>query len=359
MIRSSNASIIKPVVPIPHEDWNAAFDELRRNRPLVCGSRLDGGWRHPWKPALEWDDNLALWRVDIKPGFVSGEEVEVTMRLSEAPDITAIRAKSDDSILVGTDRVRTRLTEEPGIPIREWRRIGADADPTGLAINASGTGGTVSYESVHPFFKAMGAGVPPTVTFSTTSGTRELIDNTDRSEDRLLRAVEVVLNKERPSATSSWTLGNGSFGGSVAQFDVIYASTIVRESPYLTISPRYSPRSAQDPVERLRGNWQDDGRDELHIATLYLISPPGADHGSEPDYDWSPYHQSHLFWNVNHAANILPVTSEPEPLRFPIPLANGIGQPLINTIVGNLNDRYDAALEFITNRSLEGRFWTT
>ena len=358
ILRSSKVAVIKPVVPIPYEDWNTAFDELRRNRPLICGSRADGGWRHPWKPSLEWHDNTAFWRVNIKPGYVSGREVEVTMPLDDTPEITQFRAKDDESILVGASQVRARLSEEPGIPIHEWRRIGPDSDPTGLRINETGTGGTVSYETVHPFFLSMGVGTPPNVTYSTTTGRRELVDNVDRSEDRLLRAVEVVLSQERPSVTSEWSFGAGN--GTIAQFDVVYAGAVkIRESPYISIRKTYTPKAAQNPVERLRGNWQDDGRDDLHVCTLYLVSPPGAEHGSEPDDTWSPFHQSHLFWNVNHGANILPVTEEPAPLRFLIPLAGGVGQLLIDTLIGDLNDRYDAALEFVNNRSLEGRFWST
>lgn len=360
MIRSSKAALIQPTAPIPHEDWNTAVEEYRRNRPLICGSRAEGGWRHPWKPLIEWDDNRAAWTVNIKPGFVNAGEVEVTMDLDASPEATQIRAKNDPGILVGPSRVRARLSEEPNIPISAWRKIGADADATGLTLNATGTGGTVNYESVHPFFLSMGVGAPPLVTYSTTSGRRDVLNGEDRSEDRLLRAVEVVLEKQRQSVTAEWTVGEVRGGGSIAQFDVVYAGGVeIREEPFITIRTSYSPPVPQDPIERLRGNWQDDGRDELHIATLYLVSLPGADHGSEPDASWEAFHQSHVFWNLNHATNILPVTQEPEPLRFPIPLANDIARGIIDSIVDSLNDRYDAAVEFVTNRSLEGRFWTT
>lgn len=358
MIRSSNAAVIEPRVPIPHEDWNRAFDELRRNRPLICGSKAGGSWRHPWKPSFEWEDNHAFWRVTIQPGFVNAKEVEVAIPLYSAPESVQLRAKGDDSTLVGADRVRARLSEEPGIPVTSWRKIGPDSNATGLTLNETATGGTVNYESVHPFFLAMGVGTPPNVIFSTATGPRTLAENIDRSEDRLLRAAEVVLYQDRPSVTSEWSLAPGD--GSIAEFDVVYAGVVtVRSDPYIAILPSYSPPVAQDPIERLRGNWQDLGRDELHIATLYMVSPPGADHGSDPDADWSPFYQGHVFWNLNHAHNMLPVTEEPTPLKFNVPLAGGIGQLMIDTIVGDLNDRYDAAMEFVTSRSLEGRFWTT
>lgn len=360
MLRTSNIPTINPKLPIPHEDWNMAVEEYRRNRPLVCGSKADGGWRHPWKPSLEWDGTLEVWRVTIKPGFVNGGEVETVMNLSESPDLTKARAKADESILIGKTRVAARLSEEPGIPIRAWRSIGPDANSTGLTLNSTATGGTVNYESVPAFFLAMGVGGPPVQKFSTTSGITTQVGGTDKSDERLLRAVEVVLVKSRPAVISEWTLGAGLNDNSIAQFDVVYAGAVeVDETPRIDVRTSYSPLDPQDPLDRLKGNWQDEGRDELHICTLYLVSPPGADLGSKPDSTWDTFHQSHVFWNLNHATNILPVTEEPTPLRFPIPLANGIAQGLINSIVADLNDRYDAALEFVNNRSLEGRFWTT
>lgn len=359
MIKSSKAALIEPTVPIPHEDWNVAATEYRQNRPIICGPPLDGRWKYPWRPhSFEWDDNIAAWRIKIQPGFVNAREVEIPMRLSEAPDPTVIRSRLDPSIIYGRNRVNARLSESPMIPLRQWRRIGPDANSTGITLNTAGTGGTVDYESVHPFFLAMGVGTPPDVIFSTTTGIKELVEEVDRSEDRLLRACEIVLVQERPSVASSWTLSGGD--GSIAEYDVSYVPRIIRETPYLDILTKYSPQVAQDPIERLRGNWQDEGRDELHIATIFAVSPPGADHGSEPDVDWEIHYQSFVFWNLNHVHNILPVTSDPEPLKFNIPpLAGGISQPIIDSIVGSLNDRYDETLEFIKNRSLEGRFWTT
>lgn len=353
MIRKSKAATIVPRVPIPHEDWNAAVEEFRRNRPLICGSRTGGGWRHPWYPELAWDEALGFWRVTIKPGFVNGGEVEVSMRASEAPQETRDRLGDEG-------RIQARLSEEPAIPVREWRSIGPDAEPVGFTTNASGLSVTANYESVTPFFAALGVGSPPSRTISAASGERTEVATTDRSQERLLRACDIVLRVQRPAAAAQWKITGDPLAGSVAEFDVVYAGAVqVDANPQIIVTPDYAPDPEPDPAKRLLGEWEDAGRDELHIATLYLVSQPGARRGSVPDGTWEPYHQSHVFWNVNHGNRALPV-QQGESLRYAAPaLAGGAASAIIATIVASLADAYDAAIEFVVNRGLEGRFWST
>jgi hypothetical protein len=345
------------IIPIPHSDWNAVVEEFRRNRPLICGSRTGGGWQHPWYPNLEWDDLLQTWRVTIKPGFVNGREIEVSVRELEAPPVTVARAESDSSIRIGAN-ILARLSEEPAISVRRWRSIGPDAEPIGAVTNPTSLSARITFESVHPFFLSLGVGVAPQRTISMTGGINE-VQRHDSADDRLLRAAEVVLRVPRPATTAQWIFGDPA-SGSVAEFNVNYAGSVATDrAPQITVEPEFNPDPESDPVQRLLGNWQDSGRDELHIATIYLVSPPGADLGSAPDATWESYYQGHVFWNVNHGHKILPVLDQPS-LRYVAPaLALSSASTILASLVSPLNDLYDAALEFVRNRTLDGRFWTT
>ena len=357
MIRTSRAATIDPRLPIPHSDWNAVVEEFRRNRPLICGSRSGGGWRHPWYPDLNWDETLKTWRVTVKPGFVNGGEIEVSMPEREVPSSTATRAVLDPSIRISTNLL-ARLSEDPAISVRRWRSIGPDAESIGTLTDPVNLSAKIQFESVHPFFASLGVGAPPERTISMIGGIKEL-QRHDTSEDRLLRAAEVVLRVPRPATTAQWVFGDPA-SGSVAEFNVTYAGAVATDrAPQLSVEAEFNPDPEPDPVERLRGNWQDSGRDELHIATLYLVSPPGADLGSAPDATWEPYYQGHVFWNVNHGHRILPVLEQPS-FRYIAPaLALSSATMIIGSLVSPLNDLYDSALEFVRNRTLDGRFWTT
>ena len=350
--------MIEPKVPIPHSDWNLAVEEFRRNRPLICGSRAGGGWRHPWYPDLTWDAALNLWRVTVKPGFVNAGEVEVSIPEREAPAPTIARSILDPSIKIGELNLLARLSEEPSIAIRRWRSIGPDADPIGAVSNPADLSSKVTFESVHPFFKLLGVGAAPERTISAVGGIRET-QRHDASEDRLLRAAEIVLRVPRPATTAQWVFGDPS-SGSVAEFNVTYAGSVETDrAPQLTVEPEFNPDPIPDPVQRLLGNWQDSARDELHIATLYMVSMPGAKPGSIPDATWEPYYQGHVFWNVNHGHRILPVLDQPS-FRYLAPaLALSSASLILASLVAPLNDAFDAALEFVRNRTLDGRFWTT
>lgn len=356
----SRVDFIQPKLPLSAEDWNIAVDELRMNLPLVVGGKTSGGWTHPWKPSALWDKDIEMWRIAVKPGFVNGSEVEVVMPFDHAPTETQLRVEEGD-------RVRAWLSEEPYVAIApdRMRRIGPDGDPTG----ASGPGGLagalfgseLDFEEVHPFFRSLGVGDSPSTSFVPLSGFQtEQRNPEDLENDRLLRRVEIVLTQERFGTATEWTVGGPIGGISIAEFSVIYTNATYRESPYIQFFKEWVPPLPGDDSERIQGNWEDTPYDQIKIADVYFVSPPGAALGSEPDGSWEPYYQNHVYWNLNHRTNILPVQSEPDPLILNIPpLAGGITNAFFDTYIAINNDLTTAAFEYLNNRTLEGRFWTT
>lgn len=339
---------IVPALPVSARDWNLVAEELRRNRPLRITPVTRGGWAHPWKTTQSWDNARARWSVSIKPGFVNGGEVEIELDADEAPEATVQR--------LGRAAVyRAYLTELPARSVHpgEMRRIGPDGTPDGAS--ASG----LTYEPVPPFFKAMGVGDPPGSRFdlATAEFTDILEPNRDRSQERLLRAYDIVLTQERLATTVRW-----AYEGSVsaAQFDVVYANTGHRELPYISIRKRhFDALDRADALDLLGGLDEPDPQDEIKIATCYLVSPPGAEPGSDPDGTWGAFAKHGAFWNINYSTNILPTRAAYEPVTFDLPLAGGVSQQAVNTLLATNNDALDAATEFLNGRRLDGRFWTT
>ena len=175
-----------------------------------------------------------------------------------------------------------------------------------------------------------------------------------------MQVEDLVLKQERLGTASDWTLGGANGGVSIAQFDVTYTNLDFRKNAFISTTPKYVTPIPTDPSARLRGDWQDPSVDELLLATIYLVSPPGAKPGSNPDFSWTPYYKNYVFWNLNHTTNLIPVQGDPNSISIQVPtLAGGVANTIFDAYIATNNDAYDAALEFLNNRTLEGRFWST
>ena len=326
--------------------WNNLIDRLRRDQVLGCTVLQSGAWKHPWQVSAAWNPDLGQWEAEIQPGFVNGLDAEVSLRAEEAPEATLVRLglKPDKA---GDDAVDAWLTEQPRLPLTQWRAIGSDAPPESVSL--SGPGDIVtSHESVPEFFLALGVTAPPRELFSPSS---------PAPGTRLLRATEIVLRKDRLTTGSDWTFGAG-IDGTFAQFNVTYhLPPGARERAYLRCATKYVPPQPPDPIQQMQGVWEDEGYDPLHIATVYLLSPPDAPAGSEPGPEWAPHMRHRVFWNLVHATNLQPPEGGSDNMTLFTGLAGGIADPIFNEMLATINDKNDALMEFLGNRTIEGHFW--
>jgi len=310
--------------------WNALIDRLRREQILGCTVMEHGVWKHPWQVTPSWSFEREEWVAQIHPGFVNGLDAEVRIDAGEAPPETLERLGAKNE-----ERVDARLTENPQMPLRQWRAIGTDASPESVSLSGFETI-VESFEPVPEFFRSLGAG----------------------EDGRLLRATEIVLQQDRLTTGTDWTFGAG-VDGTVAQFNVTYAlPPRARERAYLRTTSRYEPPAPPDPLDRLMGRWEDEGFDALHLATVYLLSPENMPAGSEPGPDWTPYVKHRVFWNLVHAVRFDPPAGRTENLTLFTGLAGGVADGLINQLLADNNDKSAAASEFLANRTVEGRFWS-
>ena len=355
------AAAIPDNLPIYHDAWNGLVDEFRRNRPLTAKSRNSALWQHPWKASASYDAENKRWTYQILPGFVNGDSAEITLDWEDIPQVSKNRIGESEK----SSRHEIPLTERPQIPItpNHFRRIGIDSSP--FKVEGDQSQGRFSFESVPNFFRDKGVGEQPVIEY-TESGrpVTQISGVLDGGEDepRLLRAVEVILTKERPALTVDTSVSSGIDGTGFTNYNVRYSTRNPRSTPYLSTRSSFIPRSSPMTAEMvLSGVFEDLPFDDLHVATIYLVSLPGQKPNSIPDETWTPYCQNHLYWNLQYEHTRLQVSEDSGPIGLGLGsgLAGGVATLNINLELSNLNDRLNIIEEFLLNNRVEGRYWTT
>jgi len=333
--------------------WNALIDHLRRNRIRDVVTLEGGDWRHPWQISPQWNAEREWWEAAIEPGFVNGVDATVQLDAQQASEATLSRLENP------TGPVDAWLTESPRLALTSWRSIGADSSPTG---SSEGEDGNVNFtfEPVPKFFAALGVGQPPKIGSGDGDGIIQSVSGTgeDQAKVRLLRALDVVLYQDRPATASQFTQSEGT-DGVIFQYDVtVVSAPDARERAYLRTTSKYQPLPPPaDALARLMGDWSDTPRDELWLATVYLVSPEGAAPGSEVDGTWQPYVKHRVFWNLLHATNRLEPRSS-QNLTLNTGLAAGVGDRINQFLLSQVNDGNSAISQFLGRNTIEGRFWS-
>ena len=314
---------------------------IRYWRPLTIEADDVGNVRHPWQISGRWDPEQERWECQVYwQSYVNGQEVLAPyMDLDSVPDLTLDRLEAegrDDE-----DLVQPYLSEEPWFPLPEMRKVGSDAE---IAVEGS--------EPVPEYFAQRGVlPADEVVVLSESLSVRLGGSPGGRENRRLLRGCDVVLSQPREAAD----LEADDRGR-------LYATlrTPLTRSPSIRLQgDRYeAPAEPETLQEQLAASVSDDGIDELKVGTIWLLSPPGANLGSEPDATWTFYAEHDLFTNLNHEVTRDIDVIEPLDLQLDVPLAGGIAQSITDTYLALLNED-DAALSlFLSRGRVQGRFWT-
>lgn len=325
--------------PLSAKAWNGLLDWLSgalRNRILSVTTIGRSGWQHPWFITPKWNGELKQWQCTIKPGFVNDDDVTVLQTVKNA-----------DGSEVTKD---VPLTDVPSIPLTSFRSVGTDA----VSIDGSG-------EGVPEFFAARGVGNPISLNSDSADGIQQQVEGLlDQSQARILRGCDLVLYHDRVATATDWQITPAEIGAQ-AQFTVIYKSSpSARTKAYIRTKSRYQPIAAVDDMTRLQGAWEDETFDSTLLATVWLLSPPGAAFDSEPDGSWQGFAENQLFWNADYE------TDTPSPgvvkQNLEVNLA-GLGaaagaQLTVNQILSSQNDAFNNALEFLTKKQITGRIRT-
>lgn len=338
------------------EAWNRdVVGEIRRRLPVRFKSIRRGGWRHPFNHTLRYDADRDGWLYQIKPGFVNAQPVEI----QTVGALSSVRTQQRLGREPGRDEiVDAWLTEHPEIPVPGTRAIGIGASATSTAVDSEGQI-SQAFEPVPEFFLDRGVYEPRReIESGFDIGIVETLENIP-DDARLLRAFDTWLLVDRARAVVDWQFGTG-LEGTVADFTVSYErDQSARDLAYIRDGAQFVSRSTPDFVDLLAGVVDDSSTDELKLATVYFMSLPGADPSEPTDETWTPFVAHDVFFNLNHATRNPIAPQKNEPIRLITGLAAGIGQPIIGSLLSQVNDFTSAARAAFAARQIDGRFWTT
>jgi hypothetical protein len=327
---------------ISAEAWGAFVAYYFRNRVLSVTVIEADPWRHPWWTDQSWSAETEQWVARVQPGFClsgTGADPQVSVPENLAGEETLERLAITDPTSASVDAY---LSEAPAIPLpaARWRAIGTDA----AAVSGS------PIEAVPERFAERGVMGPAVLDTTGDGGAVLRVDGLleDRREARLLRACDLVLTHERVRSVIAPSLLPGILDVEFAQ-----VNQISRPGPWLEIQRQYEPVAERAIADVVLGSAADTGRDEKHLATLYLLSPSGAEPGSDPDESWEPSVEYHATWNLQYRATYEDTIVEPTRLTIAVPQL-GLGalgiraQPVLDQINARTAE-LEAALRRVEN----------
>ena len=318
---------------------------------------IDSGvWKHPWKVSVHWDEEKKLWMAAIRPGLINAQEAVMELPAKEAPWQTRDRFKRQKKKLEGS--VECWLSERPRMAISSWRMLGMDAALTGSASSASGQT-TLNYEQVPDYFLVRGVGKAPKQVFNLDAFKTEISGSVEAEDSkRLLRACELILVIDKPATRAVWSTGNG-IDGMFAQFDLVeYFAPGGRKRPRVVQRPKWQNVAQLEMFDYLSGGAEELPYDELHIATIWMMSSPHAAFGSDPDGSWVPVVQQRLFWPEHHCVQRLDEAAAPLKLSLQTGLAGGVGDALNSLILSQVNDENSLASQLVARKKTRSHHWS-
>jgi len=340
-------------VKYPAQLWRRLLDRVAQYLPVKFDFIAAPARSHPWQITAQYytdPDKKSYWRATVAPGLVNGIPAKIDMKYMDAPAAAVERIRLDNlknkKPKPGkNDRVDVYLDEQAAVKLT-FRKIGSDADPESVSGDANSGKVTGVFEKVPDFFKRLGVA---------DANTNLLEDKTETK--RLLLACDVVLNQPRVSLTN--------------QIDIFAASvqtTLVSINPGFSIPKDLEPKVISTPkflpvsdavifADIFFERFVDSAQDQIHLSTVYLLSPllPLQDPANLAD--WQPYIQYRCHHNLVHATKQIEKRQEFQPLKLVVPLAAGLAQPIIDYILAENNFFAQAALDFYQQRNLRGKFY--
>lgn len=354
----------------------------RRNEPEP--------WVHPWRVEMNWTRRAGRgeWQATIEPGFVNGRPAYIDMPAEFFQEAVRTGARPQDfginpltgrpyfeawvfqhasaapaAARVVGDGIPVRLTADPApwVSVTRWRNPIASA---GVRATPEGSVVTLPGEGYPPYFAELGV-VPADrggadVLSATTARARR-----DPARTRQLRAAEIILSVPRPGTRLEYEVQSPLTSPAAVQLSTAFVTDYfnrqqgrARVRAALRFIPPGESTIAGTFSTLLNGG--DPQFDELHLATVWMVSPAGMSAEAQPDEAWEPVIQHRVWWNVNYAPRNIPRTEKEGPVVFLLPLAFGSAQGIINGILSSINGALNEAISYLrTSADGTGRFWST
>lgn len=362
------------------------------------GQRVSGAvrsrWLHPWEIDCTFvvtgsgrnggaNGVMGEWRASVNPGFVNGRPAFIQMPavwlreqvadgVADKRDfgINPLTGQPYFSAWVFNDRVApsknvaaggpggpVRLTNDPApyMVLSGWRN---PAGSSGIGASESGDLVYGKGEGYPKFFESIG--VRPVAPGGKTSDAPF-----DPLNTREIRALDVVLTQPRPGSALGITELSPVVDNFTHQIDTTFTTAYFNaqegRAKLATVS-RYVPLEQQwidSPFLGLPMNAGDAQIDQLKMATVWMVSPPGAGQDAAPDQSWEPYVEHFVFWNLWHAVRFVPPAVKLPPIKIVTGLGLGILDFLANAFLAPINSAMDEANSFLNQSDMRGAFWST
>lgn len=337
-------------MPIKAAAWNSLYSRIRAGRPLgglgveiisspsgaILSADPSAGFAHPWKLSAHWQEEQ--WRVFVRPGFVNGRDVTISLtRDGESKEVA--------------------LTDEEGPFLAPgWRN---PLKSLGMGASLGGDLFELPAEGYPKFFETIG--VRPAA-----SGSRAVDAYDPQAEEnrtRELRACDIVLIVPRVATNQQVAIHDPLSESQTVTISTVlnnsYASSV--EAKYRLVAvPKWSPVREPTALDRLMGTAVEPQTDEIKIATLWMASPPNPEGGedAEPDGAWMAFPQYDVFWNLAHAPRRQVPSKPPDPITLQTGLVGGMADAIFASLLAPVNDAYSQIHAFLNATTFKGEFWT-
>jgi hypothetical protein len=345
----------------------------------TLGSQLSTGrsrqWRHPWHTSAEWLPMSKQWVATVVPGFVNGvppvvrvpagvlREAKGTFygQLVDAKSgadeiaqlaLLAIGGEEDAGVPDGT-MLDVPLTQRPPVPLSQWRMLGWYGEDKRVPL----------------FFQDRGVQVPGKSAAAElqSTGTVSADSLEQPAGNRLLAACDVMIAQPRAALTSQITINPA--GGITG--DTLVGQTLGLREPAegqkLRVRTGKMAAAGATPLDfrgasALLADYEEKTWDDLHISTVYLLSPPDANPEVPPDSTWQAFAEHRVFWNLHWAQPKLEAKFNSDIFKPLVGMlgviGGGAGLGYASYVTASINDATQSALNILTAKSLAGHFWT-
>lgn len=338
-----------------HKRHNRIAEKAGTFFPIRYSEEGKSSRSHPWQVTPVWHIEEKLpsggyWAAKVNPGLVNGIPAAITMVFEDAPTTAKTRIEEEAKKL---NEKKPALTSTHDVFLDEqaevelvWRRIGADASPTGAVTGDADTGVVTGvFEPVPPFFQALG------VASAKTNLLAEPAETT-----RYLRACDLIVKQPRLAFANEITVG-AVVDGSILSANPTFTVPKDRQ-PRVEALPKFVALAASPtPLEVLVQRFADEPFDQFLLATVYALSAPNEQRPDLLTGGWSIYTHQQVHWNLAHATPRIEERKVFTPLTFFSPLAAGLGNFLINSILAENNDFTQALFDLNQQTNLRGKFY--